>query len=120
MEGKEKVHQARALVLDWFSFLCFQSGQTRTHACLRRLIDLSCSVSSLNHHISLNADSRADICWWIDFLPSWNGVNFMHTEPITSVSLSLFTDASGVGFGALYGCKWFSAEWAGDLEELSY
>ena len=78
---------------------------------LRCLIDLSHSVSSLNHHISLNADSCADICWWIDFLPSWNGVNFMHAEPITSVSLSLFTDASGVGFGALYDCKWFLAEW---------
>ena len=78
---------------------------------LHSLIDLSCSISSLNHRISLNAESRADICWWIDFLPSWNGVSFMHTEPVTSASLSLFTDASGVGFGALYGCKWFSAEW---------
>ena len=35
---------------------------------LRRLINLSTTVSDLNHHISLNAESRADIIWWCDYL----------------------------------------------------
>ena len=36
---------------------------------LRCLIDLSTTVSSLNHHITLNAEARADINWWVEFLP---------------------------------------------------
>ena len=43
---------------------------------LRRLISLSTTVSSINHYISLNADARVDIQWWIEFLPSWKGVSF--------------------------------------------
>ena len=75
---------------------------------LRRLIDLSTTVKRLDHHISLNADSKADIQWWLDFLPGWNGVCMMQTDVISSPTLSLFTDASDLGFGALYGVKWFS------------
>ena len=84
---------------------------------MRRLISLSTSVSQLGHHISLNADSRADIQWWIDFLPSWNGVSLFQGEPVTSASISLFTDASGLGFGALYGREWFSSEWPPSLRD---
>ena len=78
---------------------------------LRRLIDLSTSVYDLNHFITLNSESRADISWWLDFLPSWNGVCFIQAVPVTSVSLSLYTDASGMGFGAVYGRKWLSYPW---------
>ena len=84
---------------------------------MRRLITLSTTVSRLGHHISLNADSRADIQWWIDFLPSWNGVCVMQSEPVTSAALSLFTDASGLGFGAVFGHLWFSSEWSPTLSK---
>lgn len=78
---------------------------------LRRLIDLSTTVSCLHHHITLNSESRADIQWWLDFLPGWNGVAMMQPDPFTSVSMFLHTDASGVGFGAVFGDKWFSHRW---------
>ena len=78
---------------------------------LRRLIELSTTVVSLNHHISLNAEARADINWWVEFLPSWNGVEFMQSQPTTSHALQLFTDASFAGFGALFGTHWFSVPW---------
>ena len=68
----------------------------------RRLIDLSMTVTSLNHHITLNSEARADISWWLDFLPSWNGREFFQAEPITSYSIKLFTDASLLGFGAVF------------------
>ena len=32
---------------------------------MRRHIDLSTTVSGLNHRITLNAESRADIQWWL-------------------------------------------------------
>ena len=78
---------------------------------LRRLIDLSMTVPKLNHHITLNSESKADINWWLQFLPSWNGVCFIQAAPVTSTSLSLFTDASGLGFGAVYGNRWIYGAW---------
>ena len=84
---------------------------------MRRLITLSTTVSRLGHHISLNAEGRADIQWWIDFLPSWNGVCIIQSEPLSSAALSLFTDASGLGFGAVFGDLWFSSEWSPLLSE---
>ena len=69
----------------------------------RRLIDLSTTVSHLHHHVQLSSESRADILWWLEFLPSWNGVCYIQSEPVSSISISLYTDASGLGFGAVYG-----------------
>ena len=51
------------------------------------------------------------IIWWCDFLPSWNGVCYIQADPISSVSISLFTDASGLGLGAVYGKYWLSVPW---------
>ena len=79
---------------------------------LRRLIDLSTTVSQLNHHISLTSESRADIDWWNQFLPEWNGVEFFQQACVSSDDMLLFTDASGtLGFGAIYGFQWFSHAW---------
>ena len=44
---------------------------------LRRLIDLSTSVSSNNFFISINAEARLDLQWWQEFLPEWNGVEII-------------------------------------------
>ena len=63
---------------------------------LRRLISLSTSVSELSHHISLSADARADIRWWLDFLPTWNGISVIPPPPVSNVDLHLFTDASSI------------------------
>ena len=81
---------------------------------LRRLIDLSTTVSSLDHHIYLNAEARADIDWWLNFFPDWNGLAIIHPTPITSIELKLFTDASDVGLGCVYGKKWLFSGWRED------
>eukprot|EP00731_Ephydatia_muelleri_P022108 Em0014g699a len=80
---------------------------------LRRLIDLSTTVRKLHHHISLNAEARADIRWWDSFLPSWNGVAmFLDPEWTAADSLQLYTDASGsLGFGAYFNGAWFRGDW---------
>ena len=78
---------------------------------LRRLIDLSTVVSSLGHHISLNQSARADISWWMEFLPIWNGVELFQDDLITSFDLSLYTDASDIGMGGVLGRGWFSVKW---------
>ena len=78
---------------------------------LRRLIDLSTSVNSLNHHIYLNSEARADIVWWIDFLPSWNGIEYIQQPLVTSISLSWYADASMLGCDAVYDNQWFLTCW---------
>ena len=75
---------------------------------LRRLIDLSTTVSSLLHHITINSEARKDIQWWIEFLPSWNGVEMFQEECVQANDMNLFTDASGVGLGGYYEGQWFS------------
>ena len=80
---------------------------------LCRLIDLSTTVRKLHHHISLNAEARADIRWWDSFLPSWNGVAmFLDPEWTAADSVQLYTDASGsLGFGAYFNGAWFRGDW---------
>ena len=75
---------------------------------LRRLIDASTSVSQLHHHIHLSHDTKEDITWWRTFLPSWNGIAYIQDHPISSNDLHLFTDASILGIGGVFGDHWFS------------
>ena len=80
---------------------------------LKRLIDLSKSVSHLHHRVSLNFDARQDIGWWKEFLPSWNGkYKILDSEVTLAPDLNLFTDASGtLGFGIYFDGKWISHPW---------
>ena len=75
---------------------------------LRRLIDLSTTVHSLLHHISINSEARKDIQWWVDFLPLWNGVGMFQDDIVSSNDIKLFTDASFLGLGGYYDGQWFS------------
>ena len=79
---------------------------------LRRLINLSTTVSKLHHHITLNVDARRDIAWWIEFLPKWNGHSLVYDIHTTlATDLHLFTDASNVGFGIIYHQRWIAQTW---------
>ena len=111
--GKKKCTKRDLLAL--IGFLSFASKVVKSgRMFLRRLIDLSTTVDSLHHRISLNADARADIAWWSSFIPEWNGVEVIHPTPITSIDLQLFTDASNIGLGCVFGTHWISATWRPD------
>uniref|UniRef100_A0A7M5VD07 Reverse transcriptase domain-containing protein n=1 Tax=Clytia hemisphaerica TaxID=252671 RepID=A0A7M5VD07_9CNID len=79
---------------------------------LRRLMDISMSVKKLHYHITLNSEARADIQWWIDFLPTWNKTSII-PDPFTILSsdIKLHTDASNIGLGAIYRNAWIQAAW---------
>ena len=80
---------------------------------LRRLIDISCSVSRLHHHIKLTKEAHLDMYWWLNFLPQWNGsCCILQTEWTTSPAMDLYTDASGShGWGAYWSGRWIQAQW---------
>ena len=84
------------------------------HLFLRRLIELSTTVSKLHHHIHLNVEAREDIIWWDSFLPSWNGVSiFLDPNWKDAETINLFTDASGtLGYGAYFNGAWFHGDWS--------
>lgn len=76
---------------------------------VRRLIDLSTTVSDLHHHIQLRRSGRSDIAWWIAFSNEWNGISLLN-PPVPSLSFS--TDASGSwGCGGIWLKKWFQVQW---------
>ena len=91
---------------------------------IKRLIELSTTVQQLDHHISLNRKARADIDWWIKFLPEWNGkACILEAKQSLAPDIKLFTDASGqIGFVIYHEPHWvaelrpsegadFSIEW---------
>ena len=40
--------------------------------------------------------------------PTWSGYAFIQHSPVTADSLSLCSDASGIGFGAYFDTHWFA------------
>ena len=98
--GKKKIQKKDLLsLIGSLSFACKVVKPGRM--LLRRLIDLSTTVTSDIFFVHINADSRDDIIWWDRFLPEWNGVSYILPPPVTADSLSLFTDASDLGFGGV-------------------
>jgi len=76
---------------------------------LRSLINTSTTVASLDHHVTLRAQARADIAWWHTFVGTWNGTSFL---PEAEPSHFIYSDASGSwGCGALHGNSWFQIQW---------
>ena len=77
---------------------------------LRRLIDASTTVARLGHRISLTRDTRADLAWWQEFLPTWPGVALFLDGPwVPAPTLHLYTDAAGaIGYGAYFQGAWLS------------
>ena len=57
-------------VIGKLSFACQVIPAGRTF--LRRLIDTSCSVSRLHHHIRVTKEAHLDMYWWLNFLPQRN------------------------------------------------
>ena len=92
-------------LIEKLSFCCKVLPAGRIFLC--RMIDLSTSVTELNHDIPLTTEAKLDIQWWINFLPRWSGKSFILSNKWTpSPTLHLYTDASGLhGWGAYWSCQ---------------
>ena len=77
---------------------------------VRRMIDVSKCVKHLHHKITLDNSMKADIQWWIEYLPSWNCVSVMYdTIWSSNINLHLWSDASDVGIGGYFDGRWLAA-----------
>lgn len=116
--GKKKVKQQELLSL--IGLLTFASTVVRPgRMFLRRLIDLSMTVRSLHHFVSLNAEARLDLEWWDRFVTSWNGVSLIPSPTRSSPDMDFFTDASDLGFGAVFGKGWVYSSWPDEWKDTS-
>ena len=112
MIGRDKCTQRQLLsLIGKLSFCCKVLPAGRIF--LRRMIDLSSTVSRLHHRIRLTSEARLDLQWWLDFLPGWSGTSLiLHTRWVPSSSLHLYTDASGLhGWGAYWNGRWLQCSW---------
>ncbi|XP_057292583.1 uncharacterized protein LOC130621267 [Hydractinia symbiolongicarpus] len=98
---QDKFTELLSSLRNWVFFFCVQGCE------MWSIIDLSNTVRSLHHHISITSESRKDIQWWCEFLPTWNGIAIIHTETLDSSSINHFIDGSGVGIGGFLSGAWF-------------
>jgi hypothetical protein len=83
---------------------------------LRRIIDhtthLGTLTSSGKTQCQLTPAVMADVAWWGEFLPRWNGVSLLLDAEWTDAALiELYTDACDKGQGARWGDQWFESRW---------
>jgi hypothetical protein len=97
-------------VLGFLNFACKVIAHGRPF--LRRLTDLTCHLSNPSHHIRLTKEARLDILAWLSFLRDFNGVSIF-IDPVwtTSQTVSLYSDASGRGFAAVFGSRYIQGAW---------
>ena len=82
---------------------------------LRRLINLTIGLKKPFHHRRLTSEAKADLKAWQIFLDNFNGKAIFPTGIThSSSSLHLFTDASDLGFGCIFGRKWFFGQFSSD------
>ena len=84
---------------------------------LRRIIDHMThlkAISSRRHaQHAITRAVRADIQWWLDFLPTWDGHSLLYElDWSLSDKIELFTDACNTGYGAYYQKAWFAGQWS--------
>jgi hypothetical protein len=81
-------------------------------AFLRRIINLTIGPTQPFHHVRVNSEARADALAWLQFLEPFNGVSMFLNDPwLLSETLRLGTDASGIGYAAVFGARWFMGFW---------
>lgn len=88
---------------------------------LSHLLSVAASAENLQTHVTLDNACQTELKLWHQFLSSWNGISFFYDDHITKPEdIQLYTDAApSIGFGGLFGNKWFSADWPAEFASLT-
>ena len=85
--------------------MCRVVHSGRTFLCR---IQLASKAKHLHHRLRLTQAFQADIDWWLEYLPSWNGISaFYEDDWISNVDMEMFTDASDQSAAGYYDGAWF-------------
>lgn len=78
----------------------------------RRLFDAAGALSDLDEVVPLSGEARDDIAWWHACIEAWNGrsllIDAVWRKP---ADVDLYTDASNLGYGLVYGTQWTYGTW---------
>lgn len=118
MVGKETMKRELLSIADQLQHVATVVRPGRTF--LRRLLDLSKTVSHPDHHVRQSAGARSDLAWWHLFLESWNGISLISTAHKGVPEFTFTSDASGAwGCGGYWDDKWFQLAWEDTVLILS-
>lgn len=83
------------------------------HNFLWSIIDLLWAFQAPVHPIRLNMEFCLDLCWWLEFTQSWNGISLFCMPSICSLlELFIASNSSGaIGFSAIWNNVWFAGSW---------
>ena len=70
----------------------------------RHIFDLMATLKQPHHRVRLNRGVMEDFRWWLDFANVFNGQATIINHD--TMRISVYSDASDWGFGALYGSDW--------------
>lgn len=92
-------------LLSLIGFLKFACAVvTPGRAYLMRIIDITIGLKKTPHRRRLSKEARSDIKAWYIFADGFNGKGLFLSDTWESlVQLNLFTDASNLGFGDVFG-----------------
>lgn len=92
-----------------FAAYAVQAGRTY----LRRLFDaLRTAHEHRSYSVAITSIVRRDLQWWSEVLQQWPGRSLLlEPEWREAEQLAIFTDASLIGLGGMFGGKWFSQPW---------
>ncbi len=70
---------------------------------LHWIVDEMQKVHDMDDQITLSSNFLAEVHWWCSLLLEWNGVSLIYEDQWTAnANFNLWTDASGIGFGAYW------------------
>ena len=87
-----------------------KGGRTFSH----RVIELLRGMQGKRRYVTLTKPFFKDLKWWTDFSNWFNGqANIIGGRNVQEVSLEM--DASGLGYGVVWGQDWLAGAWNGSL-----
>ena len=87
--------------------LSFAAAVVPARAFLRRLIEKIYTVKKPHYFIKVTKSMKEDLEMWRRFLASYNGITYFRALNLTTgPSFHMGADASGKGYGAVFGSHW--------------
>ena len=124
--GAERLQEIRELTTEWCSRsrctrrelesllgkLGFVTAVTRFgRLFVNQLLAALRGLKAPGHRTRVTREMKADLAWWRDFLPTFNGIAAIPEFRRAVVDLDIASDASGWGFGAHCGDEFFIGAW---------